>query len=273
MKKHPLSCGLMFALALICLPLASAQNGLPATQPKHLTIIREQVKVGRSADHARNEAGWPAALEKAKNPDYYLALTSMTGPTEAWYLIPSESYTAEAASMKRDAKDPVLSAEVDRLTLKDADYINGSTTVQLMARPDLSLGKFPNVSKIRFYEISLFYARPGQEEKLETLMKTYAVVRKRVAPESSYRVYTVVAGMLDSTYLVISSVEDYAEFDRLMAEGEKVFSSTTPEEKAQFDKWGECVLKSENNRFRVDPVQSYVSKEVRASDPDFWMTK
>lgn len=273
MKNLTIPRCLLIALALTGVPYASAQNGLPTAQPKRLTIIREQVKVGLGADHAKNEAGWPVAYEKAKSPDYYIAMTSMTGPSEAWYLVPFESNAAEAASMKRDDKDPVLSAELGRLALRDAEFINGSTTIQTVARPDLSLGKFPNVAKIRFYEISFFSARQGQEEKLDLLIKTYGIVRKRVAPDSSYRIYTVSAGMPDPTYIVMSSVEDYADFDRMMAENEKVFSALTPEEKTVFNKWGEAVAKAETNRFRVDPVQSYVSKEVRAQDPEFWMPK
>jgi len=264
---------LLIALAVTCVPFASAQNGLPTAQPNRLTIVREQVKVGHAASHARNEAGWPVALEKAKSPDYYIALTSMTGSPEAWYLSPSESYAAEAASMKRDAKDAVLSAELDRLALADSEFITNATVIQSTARPDLSLGKFPVVAKVRFFEISVFSVRQGQEQKIDTIIKTYGVVRKRVSPDASYRIYTVVAGMPDPTYIVISSVEDYAEFDRTTAEHNKVFTTATPEESAIFDKWGEAVMKSETNRYRVNPVQSYVSKEVRASDPDFWIAK
>lgn len=273
MKNLTIPRCLLLALAMTCVPLALAQNGLPTAQPKRLTIIREQVKVGHGAGHARHEAGWPAAFEKAKSPDYYIALTSMTGPQEAWYLIPSESHAAEAASMKRDAKDPVLSAELDRLALGDADFITGAISIQAMARPDLSLGKFPNVAKMRFFEIMFFSVRQGQEEKMDKVMKTYAVVRQRVSPEAGYRVYNVNAGMPDPTYIVIQSVADYAEFDRTMAEHQKVFEAATAEEKAIFDKWGEAVSRSEVNRFRVDPQMSYVSKEVRASDADFWIAK
>jgi len=274
MKNLTISRGLLLALALTCVPFTSAQNnGLPATQPKRLTIIREQVKVGHDAAHAKHEAGWPAAFAKAKSPDYYIAITSLTGPLEAWYLSSSESNAAEAASMKRDAKDAVLSAELERLALGDADHISNVTRIQTVARPDLSLGKFPNVAKVRFFEINLFSVKQGQEPKVDEMFKTYAVVRKRVAPDASYRVYNVSAGMPDPTYIVITSVEDYAEFDRTAAEHMKVFETATAEENAVFAKWGEAVERSVANRFRVDPVQSYVSKEVRASDPDFWNGK
>jgi hypothetical protein len=265
--------GLLIALALTAIPAALAQSGLPTSQPKRLTIIREQVKVGRGADHARNEAGWPAAFEKAKSTDYYIAITSMTGRPEAWYLVPWDSHAAEAASMKRDDKDPVLSAELSRLALRDAEFIEGVTTVQLTARPELNVGKFPDVAKIRFYEISVFQVRPGKEQIFEAVAKAYGAVCKRVAPDASYRVYSVAAGMSDPTFFVLSSVQDYADFDKMAADSAKIFSSLTAEEKAVFDKWGDAVVKSETNRFRLDPVQSFVSKEVRAGDPDFWMAK
>lgn len=273
MKKMTLPRCLLLGLTLSCVPFAPAQNGLPVVQPNHLTLIREFVKVGHGAAHAKNEAGWPAAYEKAKSPDYYVALTSMTGPTEAWFLIPSASYAADAAGMKRDAKDPVLSAELDRLALADSDFITGSTTIQLQARPDISLGKFPTVAKIRFYEILIFSVRPGQQDKFEAVAKAYSAARKRVSPDASFRTYEVVAGMPGPTYFVLSSVEDYGEFDRTTAEDAKVYPSLTPEEKAAFDKWGEAVSKAETERFRLDPGMSYVSKEVRASDPDFWLAK
>ena len=38
--------------------------------------MREEVKISRSAEHAKHEAGFPAAYEKGKSPDYYLAMAS-----------------------------------------------------------------------------------------------------------------------------------------------------------------------------------------------------
>jgi hypothetical protein len=264
---------LQILFAVTCVSFASAQGALPSSQPNRLTIIREQVKVGQGAAHAKHEAGWPAAFAKANSPDTYIALTSLTGANEAWYLVPWESHAAEAASMKRFDSNPVLSAELERLSQGDAEFITGITTIQLMARRDLSLGAFPNIAKVRYFEISVFSVRQGQEANFDSIIKTYGEVRKRVSPDASYRFYAVNAGMPDPTYFVMSSVSDYGEFDRTAAEHQKVFESTTPEESAVFAKWGEAVMKSETNRFRLDPGMSYVLKEVRESDPDFWMPK
>ena len=260
----------MLALAGMC---AAFGQSLPKSQPKLLTIIREEVKPGRSADHAKHEAGWPAAFEKAKSPDFYLAMTSMTGPNEAWYLVPQESHAAAAETMKREDKDPVLSAELARLALRDAEFINGVRVIQTMARPDLSLGEFPDLAKVRFYEVNMFLVRPGQAQKFEALAKLYATIRKRVVPTSSYRVYAVIAGMSGPAYFTFSTVDDYAKFDKMGEEQARTLASVTPEERAEFDKMGEFVVRQETQRFRLDPGQSYVPKETRAQDPEFWSPK
>ncbi len=254
-------------------PLAVAQGGLPTSQPKLLTIVREEVKPGAGADHAKHEAGWPAAYEKAKSPDYYLALTSLTGPSEAWYLVARESNAAIAESMKREDKDAVLSAELERLSRRDAEFIHHATVWQARGRPDLSYGAFPDVGKARFFEVSLFTVRIGQEDKFDQLAKTYAAIRKRVAPDTSYRFYQVAAGRPGPVYIVFTSVDDFAKFDQTHADHMKTLGSATPEEKATLDQWGELVTKQETQRFRVDPIQSYVPKETRAQDPEFWQPK
>jgi hypothetical protein len=105
------------------------------------------------------EAGWPAAYEKSKSPYYYVAMTALTGPGEALYVSPFESHAAVADSMKRDDADPVLSAELARLSRGDAEYLNGSRVIQVMARTDLSMGAYPDMSKARFYQISFVRVR------------------------------------------------------------------------------------------------------------------
>ena len=248
---------------------AQAQSqGLPTSQPSLLTIIREQVKVGRSAEHARIETGWPALYGRANSPDYYLAMTSMTGTPEAWYIIPSASHAAYAESMRRDVG---LQADLDRLARADADVLEGTRTVQAMARPDLSMGAYPDLSKQRFWEISMVRVRPGHEAEFDAAAKAYGTAAQRSAPNAQYRIYQVIAGMPTPTYIIFSSVASYGDFDGMLADGMKTMGSATPAEMAALDKFSkEGTFSWETNRFRLDPKQSYVSRDVRASDPAFW---
>ncbi len=157
-------------LALFCASAGSAfaqTQGLPTSQPSLVTIVREEVKVGRAGEHGRIEAGWPAAYARAKSPDYYLAMVSTTGPSEAWYISPYANNAAIGESMKREAADPVLSAELARLQRADGEVLNNVRTIMAVGRPELSMGAYPDLARQRFWEITTFRVRPGHEAEFD----------------------------------------------------------------------------------------------------------
>lgn len=253
--------------------LASAQS-LPTSQPKFLNIVREQVKIGREGDHAKHEAGWPAAYEKAKASMAYIALVSMTGARESWYVTPFESHGAWGENIKRENADPVLSADLERLAKVDADYLNDLSLMQAMARPDLSHGAFPDTSKQRFYAITVFRVRPGYDSGFAAVAKSYAGAAGRSAPNARWRTYQVMAGAPSPTFLVFSSYEAYGDLDRSIEEGMSMSKSFSAEELLALQKFNaEGLVNVETNRYRLDPAQSYVAKETREKDPEFWMPK
>jgi hypothetical protein len=66
----------------------------------------------------------------------------------------------------------------------------------------------------------------------------------------------------------------FNEFDKSTADGEATMKAINAEEGAMLEKFSkESLLNVETNRFRLDPTQSYVSKDVRATDPAFWSPK
>jgi len=247
---------------------------LPTTQPNMLQIIVEEVKVGHEADHAKTEAGWPAAFEKAKSPYYGLGLVTLTGRPEAWFVNPFESNQALGDSMKRNSDDVMLAAELARLSRADAEHISGIRTLLASARKELSHGDFPDTARQRFWSITIFRVRPGHEDQFTEAAKAYGAAASRVAPNAKYRVYEVVAGMPGPVYLVFSSVAAFADMDKEQADGEATMKALTKEEGATLQKFAaEALISAETQQFRLDPAMSYVPKEVRAQDPAFWMPK
>jgi hypothetical protein len=273
MKHRVLLSASVLLLASSAGTVASGQ-GMPTTQPSLLTITREEVKVGRTSDHQKIEAGWPAAYEKAKSPDYYLALVSMTGPNEAWYVSAYTSHAQLGESMKREAADPVLTAELARLQKADADAITSVRNIHAIGRPDLSRGAFPTVGKQRFFEITIFRVRPGQEQGFEAAAKAYRASADRASPSTTWRTYEIIAGMPGPVYLVFASYETYADLDKALAGGQAIMQGMAPQDMEALQKFArEGMLNSETQRFRVDPVQSYVDKATRDLDPAFWVPK
>ena len=72
------------------------------------------------------------------------------------------------------------------------------------------------------------------------------------------------------TFFVFSSVASFADFDKLLAEDEATLKASTPDAFKAFD---EKLMNSETYRMQLSPQMSYVPKEVRESDPAFWMPK
>jgi len=267
----------LFVSTLCAAGFATAVFGqaLPTSQPKYITVIRERVKLGRATDHAKHEAGWPAAYEKAKSAMPYLALASMTGAPEVLYITPFESHAALDEATKRDEADAALSAELERLQKADAEYLSDWSLWQAAARPDLSYGAFPDISKVRFYEITEFHVKPGHESGFTAVAKAYATAAAKVAPKSSWRTYEVMAGAPGGTFFVLSSFESFGELDRVMADGMAMTKSLSSDEAIAAQKFAAegYVSAPETNRYRLDPGQSYVSREVRQKDQAFWMPK
>jgi hypothetical protein len=271
--RKTLPCLTLVALLAGDAAVAAAQT-LPTSQPKFVSIVREQVKIGRGAEHAKFEAAWPAAYEKAKSTQTYLALVSLTGSRETWYVTPFESHAALEEAVRREDADPVLSAELERLSKADAEFLSDFKSLQAMARPDLSHGEFPDISKVRFYEVTVFKVKPGHESGFAAVAKAYATAAGRVAPKARWRTYEVMAGAPSGTFLVFSSLESFAELDQGLSDGLSMYKSFSGEELVAMQKFlSEGLLSSESNRYRLDPLQSYVPKETREKDPAFWMPK
>jgi hypothetical protein len=260
----------LLLVAAIPAPHAAAQE-LPAVQPRFLTIYQERVKPGRQGDHAANEAGWPAAFEKAGSPVFYLALDALTGPPEVWFAVPYASYAQEGEDLKRNRTDPTLAAELERLARADAEYLVEQNTIQAMARPELSVGAFPDLALVRYWEVTTFRVRPGHERGFEEAIRAYIAAADRLPTDESFRTYQVTAGMPGPAFLVFASVNDYAEFDRLLVHGEMVMRGLTSQERATIESFSrDGLLGVVTNRYRLDPRMSYVDGETRARDPDFW---
>lgn len=250
---------------------ALAQS-LPTSQPPFLQIYRETIKPGRGADHAKWEAGWPAAFEKAKSKYTYIAISSLTGPSEAWYLAPYASQAAFGEALAAES-DPVLGPELERLSKGDAEFISDWTSIQAVAMPDLSHGAFPDISKVRFYEITTFRVKPGYYEEWVAATKAYKSAAARSAPNASWRTYAVVAGAPGGTFLVMSSFGSFAEFDKMAADDDATWKNMTADERAALGKFmKEGVLGTVAQRFRVEPGMSYVDAATKAKDP-FWSPK
>ena len=76
---------LPLALA-VAAPAAMRAQTTPMPANNVFTIFRESVKVGKGHAHDAHETAWARAMAAAKDPEPFIAMTSLTGPTEIWYM-------------------------------------------------------------------------------------------------------------------------------------------------------------------------------------------
>jgi hypothetical protein len=244
---------------------------LPTSQPAVLTIYREDVKYGHNAAHETHEAGWPAAYAKVKSPFSYIAITSLTGANEAWFLSPYPNWKTYGDNINQDTKDPVMAAELARLSKADAEHVSQGRSYHLIGRADLSAGVFPSVAKNRFYEVTIFRVRLGHEQTFEQLAKVYKAAFTKAAPQASYRLYQVVAGMPGPTFMIFASTQTLAQFDQIPAMDAAVWGAIGADDVRAMQKFfAEGMINMETQRFAVNGRMSYVDDATAAQDPAFW---
>lgn len=270
-----------FFLAAVCLlatPLFLVSSAVAQTTeggpPPIMTIYREEIKAGHRGAYSESSGAWPAVLRKANYPGNYLALMSVSGPAEAWFLEGSTSF-AHYQEKEAQADSSALRAELNALSAADGQHLNASRTMHARYRPDISYGKPLDMAKMRFFTIVTTRIRPGHGPAYVDAMKMVKAAHEKAGMNERYGVYEVFAGAPSGTYLMLIPVESAARVDELTAEhASKMPSAIGDAGRETLRKMAtDGTLFSESQIFRVDPRLSYVSAEVIARDPAFWTPK
>lgn len=253
-------------------PRAAAQE--PPPPPKVLQIIREDVKPGKAAAHEKIEAGWPRAFAKANWPTHYLAMTAMTGPSEAWFVVGFDSFAAWEKDTKATESDKALTAELDRLSEKDGEVISGARTLVGLFREDLSRRPNVDMSKVRYFRVATYRVRPGHELDLEANAKIVRDAYDKIQAPFAWGIYQVNAGMPGPTYMVWVPMRSLAESDAAMAASRALMDAEGEEGQKTLRKAAaDAYVYVETNLFAVNPKMSYPPKEWVDKDPAFWAPK
>lgn len=254
------------------LPALGAVAFAQDAPPPYLQIFREEVKPGRSGPHVAAEAGWPRAFSKAGIKNYYLGMTTIYGPAEAWFL-EGHGTVAEIEEVNKAIQDaPGLGAELDRLSLADAANITSGRAVLTRYLPDLSNGAV-DLSVMKVWEVLVFRVQSGHDADFMEAAKLYKTIVEQAKLDIPWATYAVMAGMPGPTFLVFLPHRTLAEIDPAtgpMAALEKAFDAEATKKLSTLSTGYESV---EDMIFVVNPRMSYPWPELAARDPKFWAPK
>ncbi|SRR6266542_2464570 len=273
--KKSLSVSLMLLLGLsVASSLLAQTPAAPGGPPKVLQIFREEVKIGRTAAHEKWETGWPKAFAKANWPTHYLAVTSISGPNEAWFLTGYESLAAWEKDRQNLDKAAALKAEDDRLSAGDAEFVSASRSIVAAFREDLSNKPGIELGKMRYFRIITFRVRPGHDTDFTEAAKILRETYEKAKVELPWAVYQIVSGMPGPTYLVFLPMKSLEEIDAAFARSKSIEAAQGEENSKKLQKLAsDGYLSTESNIYAFSPKISYVAPPVAAADPDFWTPK
>ena len=263
------------SIAFVCVTAAQAQSE-GTSVPKVLQITREYTKPGKAGQaHEKMEAAFVQAMAKAKWPVHYLALTSLSGKQRALFMTryPSfEAYEKDGAAIEKNA---ALSASLERAGLADGALLDSEDQGVFLYEEEMSLRPRPDLSHMRFMEISVYHVRPGHGKDFAEAVKMVKAAYEKAVPEAHWGMFRQMYGGEEGTYLVLIAHETLAQIDRGLLENEKKFMSAMGEDgmKKLEELVAAAVESSQNQLFAFSPSMSYIYDEWIKSDPDYWRPK
>lgn len=271
----------VFLFVVACLFLSASSMALaqePASSgpPKVLQIFREEVKPGKGAAHEKVEVGWPRAFTNAKSPTHYLAMVSVTGPSEAWFITGFNSLAAWEKDRQDNEKNVALTAELDQLAERDGELLSSVRSIVATYREELSYRPAGvNIGQMRYFHVTTIRIRPGHENDFIQANKIVREAHEKANVPEHWAVFQVNSGMPNGTFLNIQPLKSLAEVDAFAETHGKAYQDATGDEGRQ--KLRELAsagtLSTETTIFAFSPKMSYVSKETASADPDFWTPK
>lgn len=218
-----------------------------------LYIYREQIKPGRIAAYTQIEEAAASFCAKAKCPNPYFAITSITGPNEAWWINGFDSIDALEKVWQAYAANQEITEELNRVAEKKADLAFPATNLVARFREEMS---FASSIAPRFLSITVLHLRPGHAAAFRSMRIPFKSILERAGRPQW--VYQVTSGTEDDTFLIITPAHTMHE----------IYSTPSPTDRN--DAVADLIVSSETRLYAISPSMSMPAPSWAEADPDFW---
>jgi hypothetical protein len=237
-----------------------------------VAIYREEVRPGKGAAHEANETSWAGAFAKAEVPVYWLGMTSVTGPNEAWFLEAQDSYEAFERGQQVVEAHATLRADSDAFSANESDILVRSSMIIARYRPGLSYQADVRLPDMRYMAVDVVRVKPGHIPDYAEVWRDIVAAHKTANMNEHWAVYQVETGMADGTFLFFYPHKSLAEADAAgPMHGSDAFGDAMGERGRQKSRevQARVVETSARYYFRLSPAMSTLPKTWSDADP-FW---
>ena len=264
---------LAVSLGITCSCVVAAQDK-PAI-PKVLQITREFTKPGKAGMvHDKAESAFVQAMARAKWPTHYIGMTSLSGKQRALFLTQYESFEAWEKDAAAVEKNAALSASLDRAGMADGELLDSIDQGVFVFNEELSLRPRPDLSPMRFLDISGYHVRPGHGKDWNDIVKMVKSAYEKAVPEAHWGVFAQYYGGEGGTYLVLTARKSLSEVDQGFLDSKQFHAAMGEDGMKKLDELVAVAIESStHNLFAFNPSMSYVADEWIKNYPDFWKPK
>jgi hypothetical protein len=270
--------GLLLGLAFLAagIGIAVGQEMEETTPPpKVLLIFREYLKPGKAGvPHQKTESAFVEAVTKAKWPEHYFALDSLTGRPRSLFFYGYDSFDAWEKDYLASQKNAALSAALDRASVADGELLSDVDAAVLTYDEEHSLRAPVAIAHMRYFEISVFEVRPGHRQDWNDLLKLVMAGYEKI-PDAHWAMYELAYGQAPGdTYVLFSPLKSASQIDQEFVE-DKDFVAAVGEDgmKRLHELEAAAIASSQSNLFAFNPKISYPPEAWVKADPEFWKLK
>jgi len=266
------------AVALVFgVPAVLPAQDVPMGPPAIVQIGREFVKPGKWAAHTKLETEWGQALAAAKFPVNFLAISSMTGASEVWFLSGFASMAELEKTNQTIDANPALGAIFNRFSPQESDMLQDSRGMIARFRDDLSYlpGK-EALGTMRYFSITRTQVRPGHNSDFEDARKQIKAAHLKASLPDGFAIFQVTAGAPAGTFLTFVARKSLAELDQgAQIHGAAYVAALGGDsgQKKLAALASSGTITAETNEFAFSPAMSFAAKDLVDADPTFWKPK
>lgn len=265
---------LVVALAVLTSPavLRGQSVWLSPAPPPAIRIVRETVKSGTATAHLANEKAWVATLRSKKVPYSYVGAIAATGAPEFWFFGGAGSFAGLEQLDQSYQQDKSLAKQLDTLMAREAAFVSDAQTILATYRADLSYQPAFIQPESRYFWITTFSVRPGQDETFASAMKTYVSAYAAAKVNAPWVVYELVAGGSNPTFYLIAPMESYGAMDADLAARASV-GGKLASPAAIAAQLTASTERMETHILTLSPQISYVPADFAQQDKAFWQAR
>ncbi len=256
---------------------AGAKSGTEETKMGHvppiLVIYKEDVKAGRVQTHDDLEANFARTYSKMPGAQYYLAMNSISGPNESWFMQPYSSLQdIEKEYQASDHAPTQIKTSLRQIVGGESENLANQQAITTMYREDLSYNaSAAHMPNARYVEVVTYRVAPGHDADFAEAAKMVRAAHEKASQPMEWATYQVFAGAPSGTYYVFRALDSLAKADptnnTMMQAVDQALGQDGMKRLMQLVADGH--ITREVNFFAFNPKTSYAPPEFAAADP-FW---